>query len=165
MTVHAERLRGHWRTATKVATVRGAVFFDVDGTLVPNTSSSQHLAGFLGHLTDLATAEDAYTAGRLDNREVSVLDAAGWTGRPSSDIAGFLEHLPLVDGTRRSLRGAASTNSRPTSPRWLGGPSVTTCANASGSTVLVAQRSTSVTGVTREPWLNTSTSSASATSL
>ncbi len=77
--------------------MRGAVFFDVDGTLVPKTSS-QHLAGFLGHLTDLAEAEDAYAAGRVDNREVSVLGAAGWRGRNSSDSADYLQHLPLVDG-------------------------------------------------------------------
>jgi hypothetical protein len=30
--------------------VRGAIFFDVDGTLVPGPSSSQHLASFLAHL-------------------------------------------------------------------------------------------------------------------
>jgi phosphoserine phosphatase len=78
--------------------VRGAVFFDVDGTLVPNTSSSQHLAGFLGQLDELAEAEDAYAAARMDNREVSVLDAAGWRGRVPSDIASHLQHLPLVDG-------------------------------------------------------------------
>jgi phosphoserine phosphatase len=78
--------------------VRGAVFFDVDGTLVPDTSSSQHLAGFLGHLHELAEAEGGYAAGRIDNREVSVLDAAGWRGRRPADIAGYLQHLPLVDG-------------------------------------------------------------------
>ncbi|HWI22797.1 MAG TPA: hypothetical protein VNT22_09315 [Baekduia sp.] len=43
------------------------VFFDVDGTLVPETSSSQYLAGHLGHLTDLAVAEAAYAAGSLTN--------------------------------------------------------------------------------------------------
>jgi len=77
--------------------MRGALFFDV-GTLVPDTSSSQHLAGFLGHLTDLEEVEDAYAAGRMNNREVSVLDAAGWRGRNSSDISDYHQHLPLVDG-------------------------------------------------------------------
>lgn len=58
----------------------GAVFFDIDVTLVPDTSSSQYLAGLLGHLTDLAGAEDAYAAGRMDDREVSDLGAAHCEG-------------------------------------------------------------------------------------
>lgn len=78
--------------------MRGVVFFDLDGTLVPATSSSQHLAAYLGHLPDLARAEDAYAAGWMDNREVSALDAAGWRGRNPSDIDEYLGHLPLVDG-------------------------------------------------------------------
>jgi phosphoserine phosphatase len=41
----------------------GAVFFEVDGTLVPDTSSSVFLARFLGHGDELAKAEDAYAYG------------------------------------------------------------------------------------------------------
>lgn len=78
--------------------VRGAVFFDVDGTLVPATSSSEHLAGFLGHLRELAKAEDEFATGLMDNDGFCVLDAAGWRGQTSLDIADYLEHLPLVDG-------------------------------------------------------------------
>ncbi|MFI8184733.1 HAD family phosphatase [Actinacidiphila glaucinigra] len=76
----------------------GAVFFDVDGTLVPGTSSSVHLAGFLGHRDELARAEDAYAAGELDNRQVSELDAAGWAGVPVDRVSGWLDGLPLVPG-------------------------------------------------------------------
>ncbi|MFG2331630.1 HAD family hydrolase [Streptomyces sp. NPDC048604] len=76
----------------------GAVFFDVDGTLVPGTSSSVFLAGFLGHRDELATAEDAYASGALDNRQVSELDAAGWAGVPEDRVSGWLDGLPLVSG-------------------------------------------------------------------
>ncbi|MEU1616751.1 HAD-IB family phosphatase [Streptomyces sp. NPDC005722] len=81
----------------------GAVFFDVDGTLVPGTSSSVHLAGFLGHRDELARAEDAYAAGDLDNRQVSELDAAGWAGVPVERVAGWLDGLPLVPGIAETV--------------------------------------------------------------
>lgn len=80
--------------------MRGAVFFDVDGTLVPSTSSSQHLAAYLGHLEVLRRAEEDYAEGRVDNREVSVLDADGWRGHSQVDVTRFLCDLPLVAGIR-----------------------------------------------------------------
>ncbi|WP_432054790.1 HAD family hydrolase [Streptomyces sp. bgisy022] len=81
----------------------GAVFFDVDGTLVPGTSSSVHLAGFLGHREELAEAEDAYAAGDLDNRQVSELDAAGWAGVHEDQVSGWLDGLPLVPGIAETV--------------------------------------------------------------
>jgi hypothetical protein len=57
------------------------VFFDVDGMLVPDTSTSQHLAHRLRHLAELSAAEAAYAAGKLSNQEVSVRDASAWRGR------------------------------------------------------------------------------------
>ncbi len=77
---------------------RAVSFFDVDGTLVPGTSSSQYLASFMDHAGALAAAERAYGEGTLSNQEVSVLDAAGWTGYTAADVAEWLEHLPLVEG-------------------------------------------------------------------
>jgi phosphoserine phosphatase len=76
----------------------GAIFFDVDGTLVPGTSSSVFLAGFLGHRDELALAEDAYASGDLDNRQVSELDARGWAGVSEGQVSGWLDGLPLVSG-------------------------------------------------------------------
>lgn len=76
----------------------GVVFFDVDGTLVPGTSSSVILAGFLGHRDELAKAEDAYASGAVDNWQVSELDAAGWAGVSEDQVPGWLDGLPLVSG-------------------------------------------------------------------
>jgi phosphoserine phosphatase len=78
--------------------MRAAVFFDVDGTLVPGTSSSQHVAGHLGHREELRRAEDAYAEGRMDNDQVSLLDAAGWRGSTQGRVRELLVDLPLVDG-------------------------------------------------------------------
>jgi phosphoserine phosphatase len=77
---------------------QGIVFFDVDGTLVPGTSTSQHLAHRLGHFAELSVAEAAYDAGTLTNQEACVLDALAWRGRTPDEIHGWLASLPVVDG-------------------------------------------------------------------
>lgn len=79
------------------------MFFDVDGTLVPGTSSSVFLAGFLGHRDELSKAEDAYAAGDLDNRQVSELDARGWAGVLEEQVSGWLDGLPLVAGITETV--------------------------------------------------------------
>ncbi|WP_448316666.1 HAD family hydrolase [Streptomyces sp. CO7] len=81
----------------------GAVFFDVDGTLVAGTSSSVFLAGFLGHHDELAAAEDAYAAGELDNRQVSELDAKAWAGVTEEQVSRRLDTLPLVAGIAETV--------------------------------------------------------------
>lgn len=83
---------------TPQSMVRGAIFFDVDGTLVPGPSSSQQLASFLGHLSGLRGAEDAYAAGTLTNQQLSLLDARDWAGRRPSEVGNWLDQLPLVSG-------------------------------------------------------------------
>lgn len=77
---------------------RGAVFFDIDGTLVPQTSSGQHLANLLGHAEAVREAEAGYVAGNLTNQQVSVVDARGWAGRTPNEISRLLGTLPLVHG-------------------------------------------------------------------
>lgn len=81
----------------------GAVFFDVDGTLVPGTSSSVFLAGYLGHRDELAAAEAAYAAGTMDNRQVSELDAAAWAGVPEQQVQNWLAGLRLVRGIAETV--------------------------------------------------------------
>ncbi|RSM41714.1 haloacid dehalogenase [Actinoplanes sp. ATCC 53533] len=81
----------------------GAVFFDVDGTLVPGTSSSVFLAGYLGHRDELAAAEAAYAAGAMDNRQVSELDAAAWAGVPEQQVENWLTGLQLVPGITETV--------------------------------------------------------------
>ncbi len=73
------------------------------GTLVPGTSSSVVLAGFLGLRDELAKAEDAYAAGVLANRQVSELDAAGWAGVPEDQVSGRLDGLPLGSGITETV--------------------------------------------------------------
>ncbi|MFJ4622891.1 HAD family hydrolase [Streptomyces sp. NPDC088812] len=81
----------------------GVAFFDVDGTLVPATSSSAHLSGFLGHRDVLVRAEEGYAQGILDNREVSEIDAAGWAGVSEGEVLGWLDELPVVVGITETV--------------------------------------------------------------
>ena len=83
--------------------VRGVVFFDVDGTLVPHTSSGQHLAESFGHAGAVREAEARYAAGSLSNQEVSVLDARGWATRTPAEVRALLDSLPLVDGIAETV--------------------------------------------------------------
>ncbi|MEU4558681.1 haloacid dehalogenase-like hydrolase [Actinoplanes sp. NPDC023936] len=83
--------------------IRGAVFFDVDGTLVPGISSGQHLADRLGHAELCRDAEARYDDGTLTNQEASVLDARGWATWTPADVHDFLDSLPLVDGIPETL--------------------------------------------------------------
>ncbi|GIM98185.1 HAD family hydrolase [Paractinoplanes toevensis] len=83
---------------------RGAVFFDVDGTLVPRTSSGRHLAGFLGHADINEQVEAGYGDGSLTSAECAVLDARGWAGRTPGQVDGFLATLPLLDGIAETVR-------------------------------------------------------------
>lgn len=78
--------------------MRGVVFFDVDGTLVPRTTSSEYLSGFLGHASEVSAAERAYEAGSIDSRAWSVIDARGWALRTPAQVRQFLDGMPLVQG-------------------------------------------------------------------
>jgi phosphoserine phosphatase len=82
---------------------RGVVFFDVDGTLVPHTSSGQHLARLLGHAELNREVEARYDAGTMTNQQASVLDARGWAGRTPAQVRGYLASLPLVDGITETV--------------------------------------------------------------
>jgi phosphoserine phosphatase len=77
---------------------RAIAFFDVDGTLVPGTSSAQYLAGHLGHLQVVAEAEAAWDAGLVEARYVEELDARGWAGTSEAQVRDWLTLLPIVDG-------------------------------------------------------------------
>jgi phosphoserine phosphatase len=78
------------------------MFFDVDGTLTP-TSSGQHLAEFLGHAKVIQEVQAGYGAGRLSSQEAAILEARGWASRTPTEVRGFLESLPLVDGIAETV--------------------------------------------------------------
>jgi phosphoserine phosphatase len=78
--------------------VRAVLFVDVDGTLVPETSSAIFLAARLGHADQVAEAEAAWDAGLVTARHVEELDARGWAGATEAQVSEWLAELPLVHG-------------------------------------------------------------------
>lgn len=91
----------------------GLVCFDVDGTLVPGTSSCAWVAAALGHEAELVAAEAAYGAGRMTNQEASVIDARGWAGHTEAEIRARLETLPLVEGIGETVAWCRARDLRP----------------------------------------------------
>lgn len=139
--------------------MRGIVFFDVGGTLVPQTSSSQYLAGHLGHLQALKAAEDAYAAGDVGNYAVSLLEV----GRSPEAVRGWLHDLPLVEGIPEAVAWCRSRDLAPVLATLACAPVGDICANGSGSPTLAGRASPWTTGGTPERSLTTSTSTTSGT--
>lgn len=79
-------------------TTRGIAFFDIDGTLLPSTSSGSFLAERFGHRRELDDAEVQYAAGTLTNEQVSIIDARGWAGTSTRTVIEWLNDLPLIPG-------------------------------------------------------------------
>ncbi|HET6710110.1 HAD family hydrolase [Amycolatopsis sp.] len=92
---------------------RGLVCFDVDGTLVPGTSSCAWVAAALGHEAELVAAEEAYVAGLMTNQEASVIDARGWAGHTEAAVLARLATLPLVDGIAETVAWCRDHGLRP----------------------------------------------------
>jgi len=76
---------------------RGIVVFDLDGTLVPNTTVSLHLGPWLGH-DDIGDLERLYAEGRITNAEIAERDATFYKDRRRDDVWRQLERLELIDG-------------------------------------------------------------------
>lgn len=96
-----------------MTTPRGLVCFDVDGTLVPGTSSSAWVAERLGCADELLAAEVAYAEGRSSNEEVATIDARGWAGRTEAEIQAHLDALPLVGGIAETVAWCVARGLRP----------------------------------------------------
>lgn len=80
----------------------GMVAFDLDGTLVPNTTVCIHLAPWVGH-DELADLERRYADGEITNREVAERDVAFYKNRRRKDAWLQLEQLQLIDGLEETL--------------------------------------------------------------
>lgn len=82
---------------------RGAVCFDIDGTLVPGTTSGAFLAERLGHGDVVRHAEARYEEGLIGNLEVCRIDALGWAGHTETEVAEWLSDMPLIDGIAETV--------------------------------------------------------------
>lgn len=72
--------------------------FDLDGTLIRGTTSSQHLANLLGHAESLKVLEDRYSRNEISNQVVAAESAFHFKGRREADVATFMRSVPLIRG-------------------------------------------------------------------
>lgn len=77
--------------------------FDLDGTLVPNTSSGGFLAEKLGHAEAMHAAEARYSAGLVGNDYVSTMDGSHYKGLNKQQIFNWLEDIPQIAGIAETV--------------------------------------------------------------
>ena len=80
-----------------------AVCFDVDGTLVPDTTVVLHLAEWLGQTERFEDLERRYSAGEISNTYVAEKAASYFAGVSKSEAWDRFESLPLIDGLEETI--------------------------------------------------------------
>ena len=79
-----------------------AVAFDLDGTLVPGTTS-EYLGEKMGHAAETRRLEDAYRAGTISNRDVAEWDGPFFAGRTRAEVYRMLAEAPIIGGLRETI--------------------------------------------------------------
>jgi phosphoserine phosphatase len=80
----------------------GIVAFDLDGTLVPNTTVCLHLGPWIGN-HDIGELERLYDLGQITNTEVAERDAAFYANHHRDEVWRQLDQLPLIAGLNETL--------------------------------------------------------------
>jgi phosphoserine phosphatase len=81
-------LNNRWRLAC----------FDLDGTLVRNTSTCIHLGECFGHSDVIQDLERQYVQGKITNRQVAETDGTFYAGRQIDEVAKAMSTIALIDG-------------------------------------------------------------------
>ena len=81
---------------------RGIVAFDLDGTLVPNTTVCLHLGPWSGN-HEIEELERLYDLGQVTNTEVAERDASFYANRHRHEVWRRLDQLPLIAGLNETL--------------------------------------------------------------
>lgn len=71
--------------------------FDLDGTLIPDTTVCVHLAPWVGH-DELPELERRYDAGEITNVEIAELHTSFYSGRTRGEIWQNLADISVIDG-------------------------------------------------------------------
>ena len=70
--------------------------FDLDGTLVKDTSTGQHIAGKNGYGGAMREIEEKYAAGLATNADVAAFDGKHFRGLTKDDISALLDDIPVI---------------------------------------------------------------------
>ena len=82
--------------------------FDLDGTLIPGTTTCLHLAARLGHLETLTQLESQYSSGHISNDEVADALAPHYAGLSIETMHSHLDSIPVINGISAVVATLAS---------------------------------------------------------
>jgi phosphoserine phosphatase len=77
--------------------------FDLDGTLLPETTTVLHLSRWNGTEAVFAELERRYATGEISNVEVAEADAKNWAGVSVADAHEALSDAALIDGVAETV--------------------------------------------------------------
>jgi phosphoserine phosphatase len=72
--------------------------FDLDGTLVPDTSTCQHLGDCFGHGNVIRELEQKYAQGTMNNQQVAENLGKHYAGRRMDEVVEAIRTLSFIDG-------------------------------------------------------------------
>ena len=80
------------------------VVFDIDGTLLPDTTIARHMAAHLGDLPLIDELEDGWANHKVDHEEFAVRSAASYAGHNLKTLADAAATLPTIEGAAQVVR-------------------------------------------------------------
>ncbi len=81
----------------------GAVFFDLDGTLLRDTTVSLFTAERLGRTDELLDLEERYSAREIPNAAIADTSAHWFEGVPIAEVERWLEGAPWIPGIGQTV--------------------------------------------------------------
>src|SRR4051794_1989597 len=85
------------------------VVFDLDGTLLRDTTVTVLLAEHLGDVQTINELERAFAAGEIPNRAIADACAASYAGRTTSEFAAVLAAAAWIEGIDETVRTLAQS--------------------------------------------------------
>jgi phosphoserine phosphatase len=79
------------------------VAFDLDGTLIPDTTVSLSLARHLGHEAELQDPERRFRDGEIGNAVIADFEAERLRGRAVDEVEAVIGRIPLIHGLSETV--------------------------------------------------------------
>ena len=79
------------------------VAFDIDGTLLPDTTIARHMAAYLDDLPLIEALEDGWARQEVGHREFAVQSARAYRGRGLGEMDDVASSLPVIAGADEAI--------------------------------------------------------------
>ena len=80
------------------------VVFDIDGTLLPDTTIARHMAVFLDDLALIDQMEAAWETHNIDHQEFAIRSAEAYAGHRLDSLVEVAHSLPVINGAFDVIR-------------------------------------------------------------